>query len=279
MSRALTKRRTDVALTEQKQITSLLHSVRDDIRDNPYLAEAVRVLPVGGYRSAIGSVWNAVVDDLRNKVIHRSIEAFNKATSIGRTITTYEDFQDHVTDDQLIDGAYKIGVITWEGSKILRQAKVTRHVFDGHPKSSEPSVIKVLAMLDDCIKSVLSQPYPSQIIDISAYLTQMAESDYDRNEIAIDNALSELPEGYKNELANRFFTTYVNEGTSSILKSNIEFALPILWAVLPKKVKHQIVRRVDQEISAGNSVKTGLAFDFVKHVDGQRFCLKTHECI
>ena len=274
MSRALTKRRTDVALTEQKQITSLLDNVRDDIRDNPYLVEAVRVLPVGGYRSAIGSVWNAVVDDLRNKVMHRSIEAFNKATSIGRTITTYEDFQNHVTDDQLIDGAYKIGVITWEGSKILKQAKVTRHVFDGHPKSSEPSAIKVLAMLDDCIKYVLSQPYPSQIIDISAYLTQMAESDYDRNEIAIDNALSELPESYKNELANRFFTTYVHEGTSSILKSNIEFALPILWAVLPKEVKHQIVRRVDQKISAGNTVKTGLAFDFVKHVDGQRFLSK-----
>ena len=43
-----------------------LASVREEVMDNPYIIEALRVLPVGGYRSAIGSFWNAVVDDLRN---------------------------------------------------------------------------------------------------------------------------------------------------------------------------------------------------------------------
>src|SRR6266699_817678 len=55
-----------------------LQLVRDDVRENPYIAEALRVLPVGGYRSAIGSFWNAVVDDLRNKIIARSLPLFNK---------------------------------------------------------------------------------------------------------------------------------------------------------------------------------------------------------
>jgi hypothetical protein len=32
-----------------------ISTVREDMMDNPYLAEAMRVLPVGGYRSAIGS--------------------------------------------------------------------------------------------------------------------------------------------------------------------------------------------------------------------------------
>ena len=113
-------------------------------------------------------------------------------------------------------GAYKIGVIGWEASKILKHAKETRHVFDGHPKSTTPSIIKVMAMLDDCVKYVLSQPYPPKIIDISDYLAQMAEVDYDRNEIAIENALSELPDVYKNELANRLFSAYTHAGSSSI---------------------------------------------------------------
>jgi len=56
---------------------------------------------------------------------------------------------------------------------VLKHAKETRHVFDGHPKSSEPSLVKVLAMLDDCVKYVLSQPYPPKIIDIDDYLAQM----------------------------------------------------------------------------------------------------------
>ncbi|WP_413847854.1 hypothetical protein, partial [Desulfobacula sp.] len=59
-----------------------LSSVREEVVDNPYIVEAIRVLQVGGYRSAIGSFWNAVVDDLRNKIIHRSLELFNKATNI-----------------------------------------------------------------------------------------------------------------------------------------------------------------------------------------------------
>ena len=82
-----------------------LSSVRDEIIDNPYIAEAIRVLQVGGYRSAIGSFWNAVVDDLRNKIIHRSLELFNKSTKISPPIKSYEDFQNRVNDDQLIEGA------------------------------------------------------------------------------------------------------------------------------------------------------------------------------
>jgi hypothetical protein len=255
--------------------TNALDSVRDDIEENPYLEEAIRVLPAGGYRSAIGSVWNAVVDDLRNKIIHRSVELFNKVTNLGHPVAKYEDFQNHVNDDQLIEGAYKIGVIGWEASKILKHAKETRHVFDGHPKSSQPSFIKVLAMLDDCVKYVLSQPYPPQIIDIDDYVAQMATPDYDRNAIAIESALSELPEVYKIELANRLFTAYIQPSSSSILRSNIAFACPILWGVLPKETKLQIVRRLDKEITAGSTEKTALAFEFVNTVGGQRFLSTT----
>ena len=89
-------------------------NVREDMRDNPYILEALRVISVQGYRSAIGNFWNAVVDDLRNKIIFRSLSLFNKEINVGREIKNYEDFQDHVNDDQLIEGAYKIGVIGWE---------------------------------------------------------------------------------------------------------------------------------------------------------------------
>jgi hypothetical protein len=68
--------------------TKVLDEVRDDITDNPYLEEAFRVLPVGGCRSAIGSVWNAVVDDLRNKIIHHSVELFNKVVKPFRDVQT-----------------------------------------------------------------------------------------------------------------------------------------------------------------------------------------------
>jgi hypothetical protein len=73
-----------------------IECVREDLIENPYIIEALRVLPVRGYRSAIGSVWNAVVDDLRNKILHRSLKLFNKAVTLRREVKDYDDFQDFV---------------------------------------------------------------------------------------------------------------------------------------------------------------------------------------
>ncbi|MCB1055441.1 MAG: hypothetical protein KDD11_07995 [Acidobacteria bacterium] len=252
-----------------------LTRVRDDVLDNPYIDEALRVLPAGGHRSAIGCLWNAVVDDLRNKILHRSVELFNKSVNLPREIKRYEDFQDHVTDEQLIDGAYKIGVIGWEAAKVLRHAKETRHIFDGHPRSSEPSAIKVLSMFEDCVKYVLAEPYPPQIIDIDEYLALMNTPDFDRNEFGIANALAEIPEVYKAELINRLFTVYCLENTSSVLRSNIEFVAPILWKVLPKQLKNQVAHRVDQEISKGHTARTQNALGFVNVVNGNIYLTNT----
>jgi hypothetical protein len=248
-----------------------LSNVRDDIKENPYLTEAIKVLPIGGHRSAIGCFWNAVVDDLRNKIMHRSLNLFNKSMQLRRDVKSYEDFQDNVTDDELIEGAYKIGVITWEARKILRQAKETRHIFDGHPRSSEPSVIKVLAMMEDCIKYVLGIEYPLQIVDIDEYITTMNESSFSRNTVAVENALGDLPETYKNELANRLFTAYIVKESSTILKGNIEFITPILWKVLPKEIKVQLIRHIDTIITKGDSEKINNSFNFTRLCDGEKY--------
>jgi hypothetical protein len=252
----------------QPLLEKSIMNVRDEIKDNPYIIEALKVLPVGGYRSAIGSFWNAVVDDLRNKIMHRSLSLFNKSIDFRREIKSYDDFQNYVNDDDLIEGAYKIGVIGWEASKILKHSKETRHIFDGHPKSSDPSIIKVLGMFEDCIKYVLNEPYPPQIIDISEYIETMNSIDFDRNEIAVSNAIEELPEIYKSELINRIFKAYNIEETSTELRSNIEFIAPLLWKVLPKEHKNQIVKSLDKIISESNTKKTKRAFKFIQIVKG-----------
>ncbi|MCJ8312383.1 MAG: hypothetical protein HRU38_09255 [Saccharospirillaceae bacterium] len=264
-----------VTLESQTEMVPIMEraltSVREELRDDPYIIEAVKVLQVGGYRSSIGSFWNAVVDDLRNKIMFRSLKLFNDSVELGRQVKDYEDFQNFVNDDQLIEGAYKIGVIGWEASKVLKHAKETRHIFSGHPKSSDPSIIKVLSMMDDCIKYVLNAEYPSQIIDVNDYVSNLAEQNFDRNVVAIESALGDLPEIYKNELANRLFTSYIHPQSTSVLRSNIEFVAPILWRVLPKTIKIQTARRVDQEIQKGNSDITQSAFGFIELVQNQGY--------
>lgn len=248
-----------------------LSNVREEVRDDPYLSEALKVLLVKGYRSAIGAYWNAVVDDKRNKIIHRSLDLFNKEMRPKKIIEKYEDFQDHVTEYDLIEGAYKIGVLSWEARKLLHQARETRNIFYGHPKSSDPSLVKVLDLISDCNRYVLSEEYPPSIIDISTYLAQMDSESYDRNELAIEQAFSDLPIVYKSEISNRFYSAYVSENTSTDLRSNIEVCAPILWSVLTREDKMQLGKRFDKDIVEGNKEKINRGLSYIKLVEGMMY--------
>jgi len=245
--------------------------VREDIRDCSYLAEARRVLPVKGYRSAIGSYWNAVVDDLRKKVIHRSLDLFNKEMKLKRNVERYEDFQDFVTDYDLIEGAYKIGVLSWEARKMLQQAREVRNLFDGHPQSSEPGILKVLSLISDCNKYVLSEDYPPTIIDIAEYIAQMDSQNFTRNPLAVDQAFSDLPQVYKNELINRLYSSYEGDSISSDLRGNIEFCAPILWKTLTKEDKSQIGKRFEKTVLSGDAGRIGRGQAFVHQVSGMMY--------
>lgn len=248
-----------------------LANVREDVRDNPYLEETLKSLAIGAYRGAIGNYWNAVIDDLRQKINHRSLDLFNKEMKFRKTITSYEDFQDNVTDYDLIEGAYKIGVIGWEARKLLHQARETRNIFDGHPKSSAPTIYKVLDMISDCNKYVLSEEPMPEIIDIDGYMATMDSPTFSKNEIAIEQALGDLPDIYKTELANKFFNTYIHDSTSLDLRSNIEVCLPILWTYLSKDQKIQVAGRLDKEMLAGNDTRISRGIDFILLVKGLRY--------
>ncbi|EMD9274376.1 hypothetical protein VWV82_002981 [Cronobacter malonaticus] len=254
--------------TEVTLLKAALSTVREEVTDCPYIHEAMRVLPVKGYRSAITAYWNAVIDDLRKKIMHRSLDLFNKECKQRKEIKTYEDFQDHVIDFDLIDGAFKIGVIDREGHKLLHQARETRNLFGGHPQSSEPDLIKVINLINDCNRYVLSQEYPPSIIDISTYLSDMDSADFNKNDLAVKQAFSSLPAVYKTELSNRFFGTYCSANISSELRSNIEFCAPILWVLLPKEDKSKVGQQFDKYLLSGNNNKIEKAQQFILLVDG-----------
>ncbi|MEH2150666.1 hypothetical protein [Nostoc sp.] len=262
-----------LAVFEQQMILQLRKGVREEMVDSPYIAEAVRVLQVQGYRSAIGCYWNAVIDDLRQKIMHRSLDLFNK--EMNQSVKEYEDFQNDVKDHTLIDGAYKIGVITWEARKLLHQARDTRNIFDGHPRSTEPSLIKVLDLINDCNKYVLSEDYPSPVVNINEYLTTMDSTEYYQSVIAVEQAVTDLPEVYKKELINRLYKSYIDENSSTILRANIEFCAPILWKYLSKDDCRQIGKVFDTSVTKSKSREIKYGAEFFIKVGGLRYISTT----
>jgi len=255
----------------QKELTN----IRSDVSDDPYIQEAIKVLAAGGLRSTIGSYWNAVIHDIRIKIEHRSLDLFNKEMPHLKNVKEYEDFQNHITDYELIEGAYKIGVLSWEGKKLIQQARETRNIFDGHPKSSDPTLFKVFNMIADCNKYVLSQYPPIPSVDIDAYITNMDSTNYNQNEIAVEQTFSDLPEIYKNEISNKLFSIYTQANASTKLRSNIEFAFPILWQILPKEIRKTIGTRFDKLIANSETDKIEFATELLSFVDGFRYVSET----
>ena len=250
-----------------------LINVREDLIENKYIREARTVLMAGGLRSTIGCYWNAVVDDLRKKVMHRSLDLFNKEMS--KNVKTYEDFQNNITDNDLIEGAYRIGVLSWEAKKIMHQARETRNIFDGHPDSSDPNLFKVLNMIADCNRYVLSQEYPVPIINVNDYIIKMDTDAYDKNELAVEQAFIDLPEVYKNEMTNKIATYYIGDSISTRFRANIEFSFPILWRVLPKETRQQIGKRFDKTYLEGDAETNKKAIEVLILVDGLRYLSTT----
>ena len=126
-------------------------------------------------------------------------------------------------------------------------------------------------MMEDCIKYVLSQPYPPQIIDVDAYIAKMGDPDFDSSEIGIQNAIDDLPEIYLKQLANMLFSKFVDNGCPSDLKNNIQAVSPIVWSQLTSELRDALAKRVDTEISRADQVTIGAAFDFIGIVDGYHY--------
>lgn len=275
MSNIIGTTTTEIILPAEKveYLQRELTNVREELIGNKYIEEARLVLKAGGLRSAIGCYWNAVSDDLRRKIMHRSLDLFNK--EMNKSAKTYEDFQNNITDYDLIDGAYKIGVLSWEAKKVIHQARETRNIFDGHPDSSDPNLFKVLNMIADCNKYVLSQEFPIPIINVNDYIAKMDTDTYDKHELAVEQAFIDLPEVYKKEMCNKLFTYYIGDTISTRFRSNIEFSFPILWKVTPKEIRQQIGQSFDKIYLEGDAMKNDKGVNLFSLIDGLRYLSTT----
>lgn len=269
------KKTTEIILPAERveDLQKELTNVREELIGNKYIEEARKVLMAGGLRSAIGCYWNAVSDDLRRKIMHRSLDLFNK--EMNKSAKTYEDFQNNITDYDLIEGAYKIGVLSWEAKKVIHQARENRNIFDGHPDSSEPNLFKVLNMISDCNKYVLSQEFPISIINVNDYIVKMDTDTYDKYELAVEQAFIDLPEVYKKEMCNKLFTYYIGDTISTRFRSNIEFSFPILWKVTPKEIRQQIGQSFDKIYLEGDAMKNDKGVNLFSLIDGLRYLSTT----
>ncbi len=255
-----------------KIFESLNKEIRSDYQRNDYIEEAQAVFNIGAMRSAITQFWNAVIHDMREKMIYRSLDLFKKEMSISKSISDYEGVQQHVTDYDLIEGSYKIGILDRESRMMLHQAREVRNLFGAHPYSNRPDPVKTVNMMMDCVRYVLAQPMPSKIINVDEYLKNMQDSSFDRNVTIIVNNFADLPTVYKHEFVHKIHKAYIHKDTPLTYIQNIEFVLPLISGLCDKEVKRSIASRTSVHALSGEmlvkerSIKFSEEFDSLKYL-------------
>lgn len=130
-------------------------------------------------------------------------------------------------------------------------------------------------MIADCNKYVLSQEFPTPIINVNDYIVKMDTDTYDKYELAVEQAFIDLPEVYKKEMCNKLFTYYIGDTISTRFRSNIEFSFPILWKVTPKEIRQQIGQSFDKIYLEGDAMKNDKGVNLFSLIDGLRYLSTT----
>lgn len=109
--------------------------IRPEKQRNKYIESSIKLFLLGEYRNAMDNIWQATIDDIREKVLARSITFFNQ--EMKTSISKYSDFQDKkIQDNDLIEGAYKIDIYDFETKEKLHINRNIRNKFLDHPKRS-----------------------------------------------------------------------------------------------------------------------------------------------
>lgn len=254
-----------------KIFESLNKEIRSDYQRNDYIEEAQAVFGIGAMRSAITQFWNAVIHDMREKVIHRSLDLFKKEMNISKNVNDYEDIQKHVTDFDLIEGSYKIGILDRESRMMLHQAREVRNLFGAHPYSNRPDPVKTVNMMMDCVRYVLAQPLPSKIIDVDEYLKNMQDNSFDRNITIIVNNFADLPKVYKHEFIHKIHKAYIHKDTPLTYIQNIEFILPLISGLCDKEIKRSIASRTSVHAVSGEAFIKERSITFSEELDSLKY--------
>lgn len=250
---------------------SIKQEIREDYQSNDYIEEAKAVFKIGAMRSAITQFWNAVIHDLREKVIIRSLDLFKKEMNITKSFSDYEGIQKYITDYDLIEGSYKIGILDRESRIMLHQSREVRNLFGAHPYSSRPDPVKTINMMMDCVRYVLSQPNPSKIINLDDYINKMQEPSFDLNDTIIVNNFANLPKIYKFEYIKKIHKAYIHKDTPLTFISNIEYVLPLIMGLCDKDIKRSIASDVSTMAISGDIFSRDRSLKFSDYLGSLKY--------
>jgi hypothetical protein len=157
-----------------------------------YLSKFIAAVATGLFDAALNYLWDETILELRNRVIQYDLSYFydNAGLSVDKRkkVNTADDL-DQLTDNELIQGAKEIGLVSQIGFKHLDYIRYMRNwVSAAHPNQNELTGLQLISWLETCIKEVITLPLSNATVEIKKLLASIRTqtiTDHGAKQIAI----------------------------------------------------------------------------------------------
>jgi hypothetical protein len=209
-----------------------------------YISKFLAATASGLFDAALNYLWDETILELRNRVLQYDLSYFYDQAIHAERRKQFKDESDlvKVSNSELIDGARKIEIISDVGYKHLDYINFMRNwASAAHPNQTEITGLQLIAMLETCIREVISLPPSLVAVRIKELLENIKE-----NELSEEDAKSigpfflELSQEQAGSLLSGFFGIYCDPDTTSRTRDNIHLLLPQLWGAVTEETKYKI---------------------------------------
>jgi hypothetical protein len=245
----------------------LVDAIRPECR-GPWLDKARRALEAELYDSAMAYFWQATIAELQNMVVSYGVGYF--AGRIGSDkVRDVDSLRQYVSDWQLIEGCYQLGIISREAWVKLQYCRELRNIHSpAHPIETEIDPLEALNFIKNSGRFVLSVDRPLPGLDVKVLASRIRTEDLSEELDIIKEAISQLPENVHDSILNIIFTDYCSADCSPQAKANISSIAPLVWEAAPEASRVIVGERFARIYVDGTEDEKREAFAFLARVGG-----------
>lgn len=262
----------------EKNLPAFIESLPTEVkRDARYLSKFVAGAAIGLFDASLNYVWNEVVINLREKVVHYGLDMFFDAAVGGgrRELYSTEEDLSGLKDNNLINTCRKLELISdIVYTKLNHILTMRNDIGASHPNAYSINAFELLGWLQTCVQDILNDKPSASAIQIKSFIENLKKSTdvLDKATIqSMEKPLNDLSLQNTDNLLNSIFGIYTADSTGNIVRKNIALFAPQIWNKSSENVKYKLGVTLDGYKNNLHHEKHSFGIEFFTFCDGNRY--------
>ena len=226
-------------------IEALLEGIEVKDREKSYyISKFLAAVSCGLFDAALNYMWDETISILRKKIKNYDMDYFfDQLQRYAEKRTKKEIELDSISDQDLIEGAMKIELISEEGYKQLDLIRYMRNYASAaHPNQNELDAFQLMGWFKVLIKEVILITEPNIVVNIKQLLNNIKVNRIETEKQAkeVTSFLGKAPKIQINNLCRGLFGIYTRLDTNQVSIDNIKILLPYIWDFVDDDTKSEL---------------------------------------